>query len=202
MDTGESGLLSFVECIEHFSQAFLKADSFREQIHLAGHIHDHLRMIEDEIERLIKGQPAPATRVEDSPQPSFPEFHFPEFQIDAPCDEHSDTTKNGALTSTPKKSMERHLPKFRNLTLVEAGEILLKEHPELHGKELERLIKDGGYRSKAEHFQKMLQATFTRDGRFENVGLNRWRLKPLPQIGQNGDGGAKAGGEERPDTPS
>ncbi len=191
-----ANLLSLTECVEHFTRAFVNADTFREQIHLAAHILDHLHMIETEVESAIKGQPRPAIEVEKSPQRSFPEF-----EGDSPCQERaqSPSGENGPKQNGHEKHPDGHSPTFRNLTLVQAGEILLTEHPVLHGKELERLMKERGYRSKAEHFQKMLQATFTRDGRFENTGLNHWRLKQVVSNGQNGDGSVKAG-EERPET--
>ena len=69
--------------------------------------------------------------------------------------------------------------RFRKMTIAEAGKALLAEHGQLHGKELERLLKAGGYQSKAEHFQSTILVAFRRDGGFENVGSNTWRLKPV-----------------------
>ena len=73
--------------------------------------------------------------------------------------------------------------RFRRSTVAEAGRLLLKEHGQLHGKEIERLMKEGGLRTQAENFQATMVVAFKRDGGFKNVGGNTWRLaepKPLP----------------------
>ena len=67
--------------------------------------------------------------------------------------------------------------RFRGLSIAQAGKLLLQEHGQLHGKEIERLLKSGGIQSKAEHFQSTMLVAFGRDGGFRNVGGNTWRLK-------------------------
>jgi hypothetical protein len=69
---------------------------------------------------------------------------------------------------------------FRNLTLVQAVKVLLREQKQLHGKEIERLLREGGYRTKARHFQQGMFSAFERDGGFVNVGGNTWKLKMEP----------------------
>jgi hypothetical protein len=70
--------------------------------------------------------------------------------------------------------------RFRKMTLGQIGRMLLKERGVLHGKEIERLAKEGGYKSKGKHFQSSLATAFKREGNFENMGRNRWKLKEAP----------------------
>lgn len=70
--------------------------------------------------------------------------------------------------------------RFRKMTLAEIGRILLKERGVLHGKEIEKLAREGGYKSKGEHFQSYLATAFKREGDFENTGRNRWKLREAP----------------------
>src|ERR1035438_619473 len=67
--------------------------------------------------------------------------------------------------------------KFRNLTLAQIGRLLLTEHGALHGKEIERLAKTGGFQGGTKNFQNYMPVAFKRDGGFENTGGNNWRLK-------------------------
>src|ERR1035441_5695671 len=93
-----------------------------------------------------------------------------------------------AVPSTVSVSKDR----FRGMTIAEGGRMLLREHGQLHGKEIERLLKEGGLQSRAEHFQSTIFVAFRRDGGFQNIGGNNWRLKedrtetsngtPIPQM--------------------
>ncbi len=84
----------------------------------------------------------------------------------------------GQTKSAERRAQVQPSPdRFRELTIAEAAKLLLKEHGQLHGKEMEKLLKAGGYQSKAEHFQSTLLVAFARDGGFENIGGNTWRLK-------------------------
>jgi len=79
--------------------------------------------------------------------------------------------KAPSIRITPAKG------RFRESTIAEGGKILLKEHGVLHGKEIERLLKEDGYRSNSDKFQNTMVVAFRRDGGFENIGGNRWKLK-------------------------
>lgn len=76
--------------------------------------------------------------------------------------------------SAPKRSVEGK--PFKDLTLARVGRILLSEHGTMHGSEIERLAKQGGFKSKADRFQSYLAVAFKRDGGFENTGGNNWIL--------------------------
>jgi hypothetical protein len=65
---------------------------------------------------------------------------------------------------------------FKGMKLAEIGRILLKERGELHGKQIERLAKAGGFKSSGKSFQGYLAVAFRREGGFENLGKNRWHL--------------------------
>lgn len=76
--------------------------------------------------------------------------------------------------------------RFLESDLAEVARILLGEHngEVLHGSEIEKLAKAGGYESTSQHFQSYLAIALQRAGGFENIGGNRWRLndqiKPKP----------------------
>jgi hypothetical protein len=72
---------------------------------------------------------------------------------------------------------EFHSSQFKKLTLAQIGRLLLKEHGRLHGKEIERLARAGGFKSGTKNFQNYMPVAFKRDGGFENIGGNTWRLK-------------------------
>ena len=67
--------------------------------------------------------------------------------------------------------------RFRKMTMAEGAEVLLKDQPQLHGSQIEKMLKDGGYRSYSENFQSALTVALKRAGKFENIGGNVWRLK-------------------------
>jgi hypothetical protein len=62
----------------------------------------------------------------------------------------------------------------------------LREHGggPLHGKEIEKLAKAGGYEHGGAHWQGYLAIALKRAGGIENIGLNRWKLNdqiaPIP----------------------
>jgi len=68
--------------------------------------------------------------------------------------------------------------RFKNLRLAEVGRILLTEHETLHGSEIEKLAKAGGFTGGTENFQNYMPVAFKRAGGFENIGRNTWRLNP------------------------
>jgi hypothetical protein len=67
--------------------------------------------------------------------------------------------------------------KFRGLTLATIGKMLLANGGTLHGKEIERLARAGGYKGGIDNFQNYMPMAFKRDGGFENIGGNNWKLK-------------------------
>jgi hypothetical protein len=70
--------------------------------------------------------------------------------------------------------------RFRDLILAEVAKILLSETPTgiLHGAEIERLAKAGGFTGGTQNFQNYLPVALKRAGGFENIGRNRWKINP------------------------
>lgn len=68
--------------------------------------------------------------------------------------------------------------RFRNVTLAQAAKVLLAEAAgtPLHGAEIERLAKLGGFTGGTKNFQNYLPVALKRAGGIENIGGNRWRL--------------------------
>jgi hypothetical protein len=66
--------------------------------------------------------------------------------------------------------------RFQNLKLPAVGQILLQECGELHGFDIERLAKEGGFTTTTKNFQSLLATSFKRAGIFKNIGGNTWRL--------------------------
>lgn len=85
--------------------------------------------------------------------------------------------KNGHAKHPPVESKTMDPKIFKNATVAEASRVVLQTYGTLHGKELERLLKQGGLRSKIGRFQGYLGVALKRDGGFENIGGNTWRLK-------------------------
>jgi hypothetical protein len=89
-------------------------------------------------------------------------------------------------TATPSKNEAKahvatpppeNSKRFKELTLAEVGHILLTENESLHGKEIERLAKAGGFKGGANNFQNYMPVAFKRAGTFMNIGGNTWKLK-------------------------
>jgi hypothetical protein len=139
-----------IQKLDALADELLTAPHFRARVHMAEHVYDALGDITQSVEETVKTTADKAVEVSDDPE--------------IPTD-HMDEQK-------PVRPL-----RFRKLTLVQAARIVLKEHGQLHGTEIDRLVKEGGYKSKAEHFQSTLAVAFRRDGGFENVGENTWRLK-------------------------
>lgn len=94
--------------------------------------------------------------------------------------QQSVTGKNGdALHGAVEKAVEALRPskRFRGLTLAQAARQLLLEHGKLHGKKIEELAKLGGFKGGTANFQNYMPVALKRDGGFENIGGNTWRLK-------------------------
>jgi hypothetical protein len=75
---------------------------------------------------------------------------------------------------------------FRDMDLASVARIILQEHDggPMHGKEIEKLAKAGGYDKGGAHWQGYLSIALKRVGGFENIGLNTWKLNgqvaPIP----------------------
>lgn len=67
--------------------------------------------------------------------------------------------------------------RFAKSSIAEGTRILLQENHQLHGHEIEKRLRLGGYPTKATKFQPILRNTLNRVGGFENIGGNIWRLK-------------------------
>ena len=102
---------------------------------------------------------------------------------------HVPTSLNGngrlqnTRKATPKANSsaveQAHLNprRFKDLALAAIGRTLLGEHGTLHGKDIERLAKAGGFKKGGKHFQNYMPTAFRRDGGFENIGGNTWKLR-------------------------
>lgn len=72
---------------------------------------------------------------------------------------------------------QQHTKRFKDMKLADIGRILLRERGILHGTDIEKLAKAGGFKGGANHFQNYMPVAFKRDGGFENIGGNKWKLK-------------------------
>jgi hypothetical protein len=169
-------LIDLAEEIDSFARLFLEAKPFMLQVHYADHLAYATHSVRKEIEKILKtGKPTQTTEIDAKAlRPKLARVRRTSTPADAHLD-HPPVAEAGA--PDPRQ--------FRDMTLVEASVKLLTEHPRLHGKKIEELLKTGGYPTKAKHFQTMLEATFRRDGRFRNVGGNTWELKE-PSLFANG----------------
>ena len=67
---------------------------------------------------------------------------------------------------------------YKDMSLADIAYDLLQDRGKLHGLEIERLAKAGGFKSSAKHFQSYLSVALKRKGGFENTGKNNWVLNP------------------------
>ena len=81
-----------------------------------------------------------------------------------------------------EQSREEGIPpklsnRFKSMSIADATRILLTEQQVLHGKEIQRLLTEGGIDTSSENFQTTLAIALKRcEGEFEKVGRNQWRL--------------------------
>ena len=144
--------------LETYADGLENAPHFRARIHIAEHLYDFLDEIYQEIERIVKADKLPkneAENVNSTPTGQREELYL----------EHRDEPK----VAKPFR--------FRKATMAEGARALLRENGQLHGKAIEQLLKEGGYKSEAKHFQSSLAVALGRDGGFENIGENTWKLK-------------------------
>jgi hypothetical protein len=80
------------------------------------------------------------------------------------------------VTGAAQAVQQARTTQFKKSTLAQIGKLLLTEHGTLHGKDIERLAKAGGFKGGTKNFQNYMPVAFKRAGGFENIGGNRWRL--------------------------
>lgn len=146
-------LKTLVARLEALSNNLETAQTVRERVRIADRIYDALNEIEQGVETFVVKEIGQSSNA-------------------------AETLKSMAVKPSDENKTEKK-GRFRHLTIAEAGKILLKEHGVLHGKEIEKLLIDGGYKSKSEKFQNTMVVAFRRDGGFENIGGNRWKLKDV-----------------------
>jgi len=137
-------LKTLVERLEALSNNLQVAQTVRERVRIADRIYEALNEIEQRVETFVIkeiGQPTNA----------------------------AETLKSKAVKLSGDDKTEKK-DRFKRLTIAEAGKVLLKERGVLHGKEIENLLIEGGYKSKSEKFQNTMVVAFRRDGGFENIG--------------------------------
>ena len=144
-------LKTLVVKLEALSANLEIASSIRERVRIADRIYDALNEIEQQVERFV---------VQEIGQ-SFSSV---------------ETFKGKAVKSTNGVTQENS-GRFEQLSIAEGAKILLREHGVLHGKDIERLLKSGGYTSNSKKFQTTMVVALMRDGGFVNIGKNRWKLK-------------------------
>jgi hypothetical protein len=144
-------LKTLVERLEALSNNLEVAETVRERVRIADRIYEALNEIEQRVETFV---------VKEIGQPS----------------NSTETLKSKAVKPLSEDKAERK-DRFKHLTIAEAGMILLRERGVLHGKEIENLLIEGGYKSKSEKFQNTMVVAFRRHGGFENIGGNRWKLR-------------------------
>ena len=142
-----------IQALDESTGALAKASSVREKVRLADRIYGIL----SECEKLVE--------------------HFVVTEIGAsnsnvrPPKDDSKASEHGSQKNPTGKE-------FKDLTLAQIGKRLLEEHGTLHGSEIERRAKTGGFKSESENFQSYLAVAFKRVGGFENLGKNTWKLNP------------------------
>jgi hypothetical protein len=163
--------------MEYFARQVVEAkDDYMKQVHYSDHLQTTWWAIKDEIELILKT--GEVSTIED--RPTFADSG----ESDRPGAILSEANNRLREEDHPERKAKPDF-RFRDLTLVEGAVILLTENGKLHGREIERRLKSGGYQSDAKFFQNMLDSTFKRDGRFKNVGGNTWELKN-PTLFHNG----------------
>jgi hypothetical protein len=144
---------SQVRTLESLAGDLAKAASIREKVELGARIFGALAECEKLVER----------------------FMISEMATDSSDDNARDKREARADESHYREPNARQ---FRDMKLSDIGSVLLRERSELHGKEIERLAKAGGFKSTGKSFQGYLAVAFRRAGGFRNIGKNRWRLDP------------------------
>ena len=150
-----------IRALEESTNALAKAASVRDKVSLADRIYRILAECETLVERFV------VTEIgSNGNRPGAGE-------------EDSTHSEPGSQNQFKKPTGKE----FKDLTLAQIGKKLLEERGMLHGSEIEKRAKAGGFKSDSEHFQSYLAVAFKRAGGVENVGKNRWNLNPNIQPG-------------------
>jgi hypothetical protein len=164
--------------IDFYAHEMLDAKSFMSRVHFADHIYRSWVAMQKELEQFLKsGKPEMIDEVSVDAIPINRSKGVRGRKAESP---------QPALRHGSDSERDEHRQRFSDKTMSEAAAVLLAEKKQLHGREIERLLKEGGYRSKSQFFQNVLEATFKRDGRFRNVGGNIWELKEPQLFNPNG----------------
>jgi hypothetical protein len=147
-----------VKALEALATNLANAKSVREKISSAHNIFATLAECEKLIEKFIVSDIALLSGNANSE----------ERQKVAPPVTRIDADKQNAAVTDPNR--------FAAMALADIGRELLSDGRTMHGLEIERIAKTGGFKSDAVHFQSYLSVAFKRRGGFENVGKNNWRL--------------------------
>ena len=163
-------ILKLATDMEYYARELLDAEPFMKKVHFADHLQTAWFQLKDEIEHFIKTGEVKLAREKN-------------ITNERPSSKQLRIVKGDDLhESHPKPDLGL---RFRNVTMADGAALLLAEHKQLHGKKIEELLKAGGYRSKSQFFQNVLDSTFKRDGRFRNLGRNTWELNE-PSLFLNG----------------
>jgi hypothetical protein len=172
-------LLSLSWDIDFYAHEMLDANTFMQRVHFADHIYRSWVAMNGELEQFLKsGKPEMIEEVSVEGIPISRPKSIRGRKVDK--------TAQLALRHRPETERDEHRLRFRDKTMAEGAAILLAEKKQLHGRDIEHLLKEGGYRSRSQFFQNVLEATFKRDGRFRNIGGNIWELKEPQFFNPNG----------------
>jgi hypothetical protein len=170
-----------VQALQALIDNLAKAGPLREKIRLADRIYAALGECERLVDKFISdtvggGEKAAAKSTAEPAEDSRSNGQSRAEKADAP----SLAPASGYKDPGPRQ--------FRGMKLADVGRALLKDRGVLHGSEIERLAKAGGFKSTAKSFQPYLSVAFKREGGFQNIGKNRWKLnESIPAEGRNGE---------------
>ena len=159
-----------VQSLDTLAAALSRAASIREKVKLANSIFETLGECEKLLEQFIASEVG---------HPNGNKSNT----VDAsknPGDQHD------LGITTPRSTHSPTAKKFKGMSLAEVGRALLMERGVMHGSEIESIAKAGGFSGKAAKFQSYLAVAFKRDGGFENLGKNNWKLRAAAPAAPSG----------------
>jgi hypothetical protein len=169
---------SNIRAIQVLTENLCSAISVKERVRIAGRIFEAIGQFESDVEDFVVTGSDGGKR--------------------------SQSVSEAAPSPLPPSATSVSHRKFSEMKLADIGRVLLTERGVLHGKEIEDLAKAGGFKSESENFQSYLAVAFQREGGFENLGKNRWRLNhTIHPKGRSADGdGGHKNGASAPVAPS
>jgi hypothetical protein len=168
---------SQVQALQALIDNLAKAVTLRDKIRLADRIYEAL----GECERLVDKFISETVGAENSGRKSMADAAGEKENPEPPL------RREVAERREPSGYREPSPKQFRGMKLADIGRMLLKDRGVLHGSEIERLAKAGGFKSSARTFQPYLSVAFKREGGFENIGKNRWKLNESVPPGDRAD---------------